>query len=381
MGRKLVMVLCLIILILLFMIAKPFWGHKKSQEVLPKLVTTALVVERDMDQRIQLVGTVFPSENVIIKARVDSQITAIPFKNGDFVKEGDTLFELDDRVLKAQLQQAKANLLRDEAEVVRAKAHFERDEKLVTKGVSSKEQFDTSTQAFKAAEANVEATKAQINNLEAQLSYTKIKAPISGYTGTITLTVGNVVKANDAQPLVVINKLDPIRIQVAIPQEYFEDIRRGQQQGNLTADIMDQQGNLLASSVVTYKDNTLSEQTRTLDVHLVLDNKESKMWPGMFVNVALLLNTVPKAMVVPDVALQHGQNKQTFVYAVRNDKVVKIPVTLMLSDTKESAVKGDIRVGDQIITDGLLRVKEGDRVTVKNTQSSESPPEPLKGSS
>jgi multidrug efflux system membrane fusion protein len=180
--------------------------------------------------------------------------------------------------------------------------------------------------------------------------------------------VGNVVKANDAQPLVVINKLDPIRIQVAIPQEYFEDIRHGQQKGTLHADITDQQGNPLASSVMTYKENTFSEQTRTLDVHLVLDNKELKIWPGMFVNVALLLKTLPQAMIIPDVSLQRGQNKQTFVYVVRDEKVVKVPVVMILSDSKESAIKGDIHAGDQVITDGVLRVKEGDRVTVKNPQ-------------
>jgi membrane fusion protein, multidrug efflux system len=332
-----------------------------EEEVQPKGVKVSVipVVREDVPFNVDLVGTIQPYMSVAVKSRLDSQVIKVNFKDGDDVTIDQVLFELDDRVIKAQLEQLRANLKRDEAELSRAKRQLERDEKLKDKGVSSLEKYDTTRSAFQAAEAGVLATKAQIQNLEIQLDYARVKAPIAGRAGTIQITQGNTVKANDTTPLVIINQVKPIKAYIPFPQRYYNPLRRSLENKEAVKVIAkDTDGQILGEGTLDYKENTLDEATRTLAVRAVFLNEAEKLWPGMFVDVEVTLSYDKNALVVPLTAVQLAQ-QGNYIYKVINGKAKRLNVKI-LRETKEKAiVEGDLLPGEKVIVDGHLRLKDG----------------------
>ncbi|MBW8309543.1 MAG: efflux RND transporter periplasmic adaptor subunit [Candidatus Paracaedibacteraceae bacterium] len=335
--------------------------RSKEGPKLPTLVKAASVKRQDMTEQLNLIGSVTASESVAIRSRLDSQIVEVFIKDGDVVKKGDRLFQLDDRDLKAQLQESEANLQSNQAEVIRSEKKYKRDEELAKRGVAAKEQLDQSTQAYQTAVAALTATQAKIVQLKTQIDYADIRSPINGIAGTISITVGNLVKANDTPSLVVINKVDPIYVDIALPQRYFSILQSSFK--NISVDIRNSEGKSLKVGSIAAIQNTLDVEARTLTLRAKLDNDDHTLWPGMFVDVLLGIRKLDNALVVPLKAIMVTQ-KGSQVYQVVKDKVILKPVTINFSTQTEAVVDADLEANDQVIIEGGFNAKVGATVTI-----------------
>lgn len=350
------------------------WQYKKfynSPKVVihPVKVSLSKTKRQDIENYLKLIASVYASESVAIKARIDSQITKINFHDGDKIEEGQILFELDDRVLKAQYQQQQAILEKDQAEVDRSSLKYERDQKLAKKGFVSSEQLDTSKQAFKSANATLQSDKAMFDNLKTQLDYTIIKAPISGRVGTIKLTVGNFVKANDTESLVIINKVQPIKVQAAVPQEYYEDVKKVLTSPHaMDMVVLNPKGEVIEKGTLEYRENSLDESTRTLAVRGIFKNNEDNLWPGMFTDVKLKIGIDKGVLTIPEEAVQNGQKGQ-YIFVVKDQKAHKVNIKLIRVQDSLAIIEGDLKEGETVVTDGILLVKEGSLVESISSES------------
>ncbi len=229
--RRILLVICAgIVSIGAFFIFKPAPQSLSGAQMSAVPVTVAPVVAQDVPLEIQAVGTVIPFQTVAIKSRIESQIVEVKFQDGDQVKKGDLLFVLDDRTIRAQFEKARAELVRDKAQLEDLKLQYERNKSLTEGRAISKQVVESSRFAVEAQAALVNADLAAVDNLSVQLGYTQIVAPIDGRTGTITSTVGNNVKVNDV-PLVTINQVQPILVQTSLPQNNFDSVRRAMNAG------------------------------------------------------------------------------------------------------------------------------------------------------
>ncbi|MBX9726460.1 MAG: efflux RND transporter periplasmic adaptor subunit, partial [Rickettsiales bacterium] len=323
-----------IVLVLLLAVGGWQWlGHRgPSKPTGPAAVNVrvAPVVKQSVPLTLQAVGNVVPYESVAIRARLDSQVTAVHFKDGDEVKMGDPLFDLDDKSLRAQAAQLEANIARDRAQLENARRQSGRAEALVAKGFATKAARDDSAANVAVTQASLNASIAALDSIKVQLGYTRITAPITGRTGTINVTLGNNVKANDPQPLVTINQLKPIRVQAALPQQHFDAVRLAMQTGAVTVTAArqdDAASNSIASGTLDYLDNTIDQSTGTFVTRAGFANDEERLLPGMFVTVAMSLGGDSMALTVPDVAVQRGQNGD-YVYVIAGDKALQRPVKI-----------------------------------------------------
>lgn len=357
--------LCLILIIGWYLIGSQ---GSYEQPVPPALVSVAKVVKQDVGKSIDLIGTVMAFETVAVKTRLDSQIMKVNIKEGQTVNVDDVLFQLDDRLLKAQLAQQEAIIKSNEAELERSKLDLARAQSLADKGVGTKQSLDTALSAFKTAEANVESTKAQIANIKTQLDFATIRSPIEGRTGTIQHTLGNTVKANDTTALVTINKVKPIKVRISVPQRYYQEVREATKDSQVEVTIRNTAGELLEKGKTLFKENLIDDTTRTLAVTAVFDNKEEKLWPGMFVDVNLALGIDKQVLTVPLKAVLPGQEGD-HVYSVVDNKAVRKSVKLVRSVGDLAIIEGDIAEGDIIVTDGLLRLRDGTPVKLHSDKT------------
>lgn len=339
---------------------------KQGMSNAPVSVSVVNVEKQDVPNKVDLVGTVYAYESVAIKSRLDSQVTGVYFKDGDEVKEGSVLFQLDDSVLKAELNQYEANLKRDEAQLENARAQYMRYQNLAKKGFASKEKVEESVASFKTQEAAVNATKASLQSAKAQLTFATIKAPISGRAGTINVTRGNNVKANDAGALVTINRVKPIRAQFAIPQRHYDALREA------SKDVVDvtvqrSDGQRICTGKLEYIDNNIDTATGSFIARAVFENTDEKLWPGMFVNVVITLNIDKDALVIPQVALQSVRD-ENFVYILDNEgkKAIKQTVQVLRTQDNKAIIKDGLKFGDSVVVDGLLKITDGAAVEVFN---------------
>lgn len=328
-------------------------------------VSVASVARQDVAMDLSEVGNVIAYETVAVRARLDSQVTEVKFRDGDEVKKGDLLFVLDDRTLKAQVSQLEANLRRDQAQLENLRQQFERSQALTAKGFETAANLDEAKAAYKAQQAIVGASQASLESTRVQLGYTAITAPISGRTGTINVTTGNTVKANDTQPLVTINQIKPIRVQMALSQSYFDALRGATQGGREVTVSAARQGSDEASEgKLEYIDNGVDQTTGTFVVRAAFANEDEKLWPGMFVNATLHLGTQKQAMVVPEVAVQHGQAGD-FVFVIADNKALRRDIKVERMQDNLAVIKDGLQEGEQVAVDGIMSLKEGTAVVVK----------------
>ena len=331
----------------------------------PVPVTTATVVQKAMPTEIQVIGAAEPYSSVAIRSQITGQLMAVNFREGDIVQRGQVLFELDRRPLQAALEQAQANLQRDMAQAANAEVQATRLLQLVERGISPREQADTAKTSVSALNATVEADRAAVENAKIQLQYATIAAPISGRTGALMVHQGNLVRANDATPLVTINQVAPISVAFAIPESRLADLRRYMARGALTVTATPQNEERSATGRITFIDNAVDQNTGTIRIKGTFANEDGRLWPGQFVNVAVRLTTDPAAIVVPSAAVQTGQ-QGTYVFAVKEDQSVEMrPVTVARSRGAESVIASGVTPGETVVTDGHLRLVPGARITVK----------------
>lgn len=326
-------------------------------------VAVATVVAKPVPVEFGTIGAVTAHATVAVKSRIDGEIMEVHLEDGQEVKSGDLLFSIDSRTIHAQLEQAQANLAHDQALLVSAQREVERQISLVKKNFASKQAVDQARASADSLQASVEADQAAVDAAKVQLSYTEIRSPIDGRAGVVNLPRGNMVKANDSGSLVVLNQLRPIYVAFALPQGELPRVRQAMAAGPLTASatIPGDSGPPLAGDL-TFVDNAVDSTTGTIQLRATFDNAETRLWPGQFVNVTLTLRIDPAAIVVPDAAVQHGQNG-AYVFVVRPDSTVEIrPVVVDRSVAGESVIASGLSAGESAVVEGQLRLTPGLRV-------------------
>jgi multidrug efflux system membrane fusion protein len=326
-------------------------------------VTTAAAVAKTMPVRVRAVGNVEPYVTVAVKARVDGQITAVHFREGDEVRQGQDLFEIDSRPFQAALHQAQAALVRDRALLANARTTEGRNKDLLAQKFITQEIYDQARTNAETAAAAVQSDEAASENARLQLEYCRIRSPITGYAGKIMIQQGNLVKANDANPLVVLNQVVPVLASFAVPEQYLDEIRARQRQGALAAEAVSNDASAKpVTGEVSFVDNAADVSTGTIRLRARFANRDKSLWPGQFVNVTLTLREQAGAIVVPASTIQNGPDGQ-YVFRVKPDQTVEqVPVKVDRTDGDETVVAQGLAAGDRVVTTGQLRLTKGAKI-------------------
>jgi len=304
---------------------------------------------------------------VQLTARVQGTLESASFREGQFVKKGDLLFQIDPRPFQAALAQAEAIYRRDQAQLVNALRDKQRYATLKQQGAISAQQSDTSDTNADVVSATVAADKAAVDMARLNLGYTQIRSPVDGKTGPILLQPGNMVSSSNGAtaPLVTIAEVRPIKISFTLPQTLLPRIQARQQTGRLlaTLDARDRSGNVLAAPV-DFTSNIVSNQSGTIELRATFPNADLSLVPGQLVNVTVQLNDIPKALVVPRDAVNDSPTG-SFVYFVKGGKALDVPVHVLTDDGTNAAISGEgIAAGDTVVAEGQLRVTPGGAVRV-----------------
>lgn len=334
-----------------------------KSNIVPVKVTN--VTLKDIPLELRVAGIVVAKNTVAVRSRLDSQIMEIKFKDGDYVKKDELLFILDDRSLKAQLNQFQANLIRDKAQMDNLKKQYERSKELVKQGYDSYANLDTAKAEYEVAEANFKATDATIDNLKVQIEYAKVRAPISGRAGTINITLGNNVRASDNSPLVTINQIKPIRVQASLPQKYLEIVHNRIKSG-IVVEVL-HEGDKKTLGKLEYMDNEIDQSTGGFIVKAIFENEDEKLWPGMFANLKINLGNEKSVITVPEEAVQHGQIGD-FIFVIRDKKAVKKDVKISRMQNGMAVIENEgeedrLKEGDMVAIDGILFLRDGIEVS------------------
>src|ERR1017187_4618557 len=360
-------------------------------------VTVAKSTIRNVPVEIQVIGNVEAYSTITVKALVGGQLTTVHFKEGDFVKKGEKLFDIDPRPLEAAYNQAVANIARDQASLLQAQANLARDQanakyqdsqakrygELFQAGVIYKDQAeqlragaDASAQAVNAdqaaiasARANIGASQATAENAKVQLSYTTIYSPIDGRTGNLTVKQGNVVTANNMD-MMTINQVEPIYVTFSVPEAQLPAIKKYMALGSLSVRSRPQDADTAEEErgALTFVDNTVDVTTGTIKLKGTFPNHNRQLWPGQFVRVTLLLTTQANAIVVPNQAIQTGQSG-SFIYVVKEDKTVETrPVVAGARVGQDMVVDQGISAGETVVIEGQLRLAPGSKVVIRDAR-------------
>jgi membrane fusion protein, multidrug efflux system len=319
----------------------------------PLTVRAAQAVVKPMPVLIEAVGTVEAEHSVQVRAQLSGVLQSVHFKEGDKVKQGQLLFQIDPRTYQAQYNQALAQLARDKAQLENAKAQQDRLAPLLKREFITRQEYDVAVTSAKSLEATVAADQAVAEQSRIQLGYARITAPISGRTGTLSVKSGNLVQAAGAgAPLVTINTMDPILVGFSIPERQLEEIRRYQSDANMRIEILsDRAGPPVAQGKLVFVDNTVTPQTGTVLLKTRVSNANEVIWPGQFVNVRVVLTVEPEAVVVPEAAVQPGQDG-SFVYLIDENSKVKVqPVKIARQLGGDVVIASGVKAGDRVITE------------------------------
>ncbi len=327
-------------------------------------VTTAPVVRKTVPMRLYAIGNVEAYTSVAVKARVDGQIVSVHFKEGDEVRQGAVLFEIDPRAFAAALRQAQANLLKDQALLDRAVEQEKRYKDLLARNFISPDAYEQVRTNAETAKATVAADQAAIESAKLSLDYCTIRSPITGYAGRIQIQQGNLVKANDVNPLVTINQVVPISVSFSVPEQDLDEIRRFQADGELEVEVRPADSTRgPISGKLSFVDNAADATTGTIRLKAEFANADKRLWPGQFVNVVLTLHEQKDALVTPAASLQNGPNGQ-YVFVVRPDQTVELrDVKVARTEGDDAVIASGLAPGDTVVTAGQLRLAPGVHVT------------------
>src|SRR5437868_1702639 len=274
-------------------------------------VTVAAAVQESVPIRVAAIGNVEAFLTVALKARVDGQIVAVNFREGQLVKKDEVLFRIDPRPYEAVLRQAEANALRDRAAREQARSQARRYQELLEKNFISKEAYAQIRTNAETAEATAKASQAALENARLNVEYCTIYSPLDGYVGKVLLQAGNMVRANDVNPLVVINQVRPIYVNFAVPEQNLPQVRKYQAESPLRVDVVPTDPAMApASGQLIFIDNAVDPSTGTIRLRAEFENADATLWPGQFVNVSVRLYEKPDAIIVPSGALQTGPQGQ-----------------------------------------------------------------------
>jgi len=328
-------------------------------------VTVAPVVTGSMPLEVEAVGTVEAEKSVSLRAQVSGLLLKVGFEEGQEVRAGQVLFQIDPRPYAIQLQQALSVLERDRLQATNADAEAGRYESLVQKNYVTPEQYEklkTSSAAYKGI---LGADQAAVDKARLDLEYCTLRASLSGRTGSLLVKAGNLVRASDAAPLVVIHQLDPILVRFAVGERELPAIRKRQSQGPLAVSVLlsGQTGPL--SGTLRFIDNAVDTTTGTIALKARFANQDRALWPGQFASVRLHLDTQADVLVIPSPAIQTGQ-KGAYVFVVGADNTASVrPITTGRSADGLIAVEQGLSQGEQVVVDGQLRLVQGSKVELK----------------
>jgi multidrug efflux system membrane fusion protein len=339
----------------------------------PVLATAA--VSADVPVYLNAVGTTKALNTVTVRSQVDGKLIAVNFQEGQDVKKGDILARIDPTMFKAAYDQAAAKKAQDEALLANAKNDLTRYEQLAATNAINRQQADTQRALVAQYTAQVQSDQAAIESAQATLGYTDVRAPIDGRTGIRQVDVGNIIHASDSGGIVVITQIKPIAVTFNIPQQDIQTVNDAFAKGPLAADALRSDNNkVIEHGTLTVVDNQVDSSTGTVKLKAEFPNANVPLWPGQFVNVRLLIDTLKGVTVIPTGAVQRGPNG-TFVYVVGDDsKAAMRPIKIERQDENQTVVASGVTPGDKVVTTGFVRLTDGTQVTIGgNTPAAAAP--------
>lgn len=333
-------------------------------------VTVARVEQQSIPVRLNAIGNVEAYATVAVKARVDGQILEVNFREGQPVKKGEVLFRIDPRPFQAALRQAEANALRDRAARDHSVAQEKRYQELLDKNFISKDAYAKIRTDAATAEATAKASQAALENARLNLEYCTIHSPLDGYVGRVLLQAGNLVRANDQNPLVVINQVRPIYVNFGIPEQHLAEVRKYMAAGPLAAEVQafDPQQPAPRGTLI-FVDNAVDPSTGTIRLRAQFANADATLWPGQFVSVSLRLYEQADALVIPSAAVQTGPDGQ-YVYVVGEDLTAEVRrVTVQRTEGERAIVAQGLARNERVVTRGQLRLGPKVRVQIAKPEA------------
>jgi len=321
--------------------------------------------------RFEGVGIVQPLATVAIKSRLDSQVVEVGVEEGAKVKAGDLLLRLDDRTLRAQLAQIEGQIAKDDAQVEQAMRDLARFEDLLERKIGTQVQRDTAATTLAGLKAQREADFAQKRNIETQIGFTEIRAPIAGRIGSITAKMGAVVRAADTTPLMTINQIEPIYIAVGVPQPLVADLREAMLKGEVPVSAVS--GSATETGTVAFIENTIDPATGTLIAKAKMGNARETLWPGAFVRATVTLGVDPQALTVPLAAVQNGQDGHYVFIADETGRARQVKVEVARGDGDDVVIRKGLNPGDRVVTSGQLRIINGTPIQPRGAGNGASP--------
>lgn len=351
-----------LLLLALAVCSQPQGGPPQGERVVP--VAVASVQRLDVPVFLDGLGTVSAGKTVTVRSLVDGQLEKVYFREGQAVRRGEVLAQIDPRPFLNQLHQAEAALARDSAQLATNRRDLERYQLLAQRKLIPQQQADTQLGLVEQGEGTVRADQAQIEAAKLNLTYARIVSPLDGVTGILNVDPGNVVHASDTTGIVVVTQLDPINVLISLPQDILSQVAEQQRQSPLEVRVFSRDGSTeLGRGRLEVIDNTINATTSTLRLKAVLPNPKYVLWPNAFVKARLLLTTRRGALVVPAQALQRGPNG-TFVYVMGQDQTVQPrPVTVELLQGPQALIAKGVQAGEVVVTEGQSQLRPGSKVT------------------
>jgi multidrug efflux system membrane fusion protein len=328
-------------------------------------VIAGTVAAQDVPVYLQGIGTVQAYNMVTVKTRVDGQIVMVAFKEGQEVKEGDPLFQIDPRPYQAALEQAQATKQKDEAQLVGAKLDLDRYSKLLGTGYQTRQSYDQQTALVAQLQAAIKGDQAAIDNAELNLGYADIRSPIDGRSGARLVDKGNLVHATDNTALVTITEVKPIFVSFTLPQDTLDELRERQQKAPLGVRAYTGDGSkLLSEGKLTLIDNSIDQATGTIHLKARFDNQDESLWPGEFVSTRVILRTRPNVATVPAETVQEGPDGH-YAYIIKpDDTVERRTVDVAAIQDGVAVITKGLSPGERVVVEGQYRLTQGARVKI-----------------
>src|SRR5262245_7493007 len=336
-------------------------------------ITTAPVQVEDFAIRSRTIGILETLATVIVKSRIESQVTEQHVKDGQFVKKGDLLFTLDDREIRATIARDEAQLQKDQATSTRTEADLERYQRLIQTNAAARQQLDQAIADHKSALATVEADQAQLQTDNLRLGYTKIEAPIDGRVGAVRVTPGNLISVNDSTGLLTITQIAPIRVAFTLAEREFGALRNALGKSVPAAVRVYTPGanEALATGQLDFVDSSVDSNSGTIAAKAVFANETLELWPGMYVDVEIDLDVRPKTALIPAVAIQSSQ-RGPFVFVANPDQKAEMRMVQVIAiEGDRAALRSGVKEGERVIVEGQMRLVDGARVTEVSSPAGE----------
>ena len=361
----LVVLLIALAALALWFVLKPVTARPGAPAAVP--VRAVSVMQKDVPRFASGIGTVLSLHSVVIRPQIDGILTRLLVKEGQRVKKGDLLATIDDRSIRASLDQARAQLGESQAQLAVAQVNLKRYKLLSVDDGVSKQTYDQQQALVNQLKATSQGNQAAIDSAQVQLSYTQIRSPVSGRVGIRNVDEGNFLRTSDTEGLFTVTQIDPIAVEFSLPQQMLPTLQRliaAPEQALVKAYIGADgaTGELLGEGRLSLIDNQINANTGTLRAKAEFNNAAQRLWPGQLVTLKIQTALDKDALVVPPTVVQRGL-EQHFVYRIKGDKVESVPVVMVYQDSDLHIIKG-VNAGDQLVSDGQSRLKPGSHIQV-----------------